>query len=123
MRAIGQAHLVRRGNTNTHCKMKGGYRGGHSWGLGLYVTHLHYLIWGVCLVVVEESFVYHMTGPLPMGGQLHHLRAGAALGEALHRRVLQDGVVSQTAEEVHLGEPVWVQTRHVKQGLNQTYLY
>lgn len=49
------------------------------------VTHLQYLVGCVCLVAVEESIVDHMTCPLPVERQLHHLSgwSGGPLCETL----------------------------------------
>ena len=55
----------------------------HKIGVGYFtsVTHLQYLVGSVCLVVVEESIVDHMTCPLPVVRQLQllHWWAGGPL--------------------------------------------
>lgn len=55
-------------------------------------------------MVVEESIVDHMTCPLPLEGQPHHLRGGGAgpLREALQGNVLQQSVVTNSTEQVDL---------------------
>lgn len=68
------------------------------------VTHLQYLVGSVCLVVVEESIVDHMTCPLPGGRQLHHPNwwCGGPLRETVQRNILQQGVVTNSTEQVDL---------------------
>lgn len=76
------------------------------------VTHLQYLVGRVCFVAVEESIVDHMTCPLPVEGQLHHLRwwSGSPLCETLQRSVLQQSVVMNSTQQIDLKRLDTVQT-------------
>lgn len=78
----------------------------HSAVLEFDSTHLQDLVGRVCLVVVEESVVDHLTCPLPIGRQLHHLHwwCGGPLCETVHRGILQQSVVTNSTEHIDLKE-------------------
>jgi len=68
------------------------------------VTNLQYLVGCICFVVIQESIVNHVTCPLPVERQLHHLcwRRRSLLYEALQRHILLQSVVTNSTEQVDL---------------------
>lgn len=55
-------------------------------------------------MVVEESIVDQLTGPDPRKRQMQHLHwcGGVALYEAVQGLILQQSVVTDSTEQVHL---------------------
>lgn len=71
------------------------------------LSNLQYLVGRIGLVVVEEPVVNHVSGPAPGKRQLHHpVREGRRLGEVLQGGKLQNGVVPEAAEQIHLKHTV-----------------